>query len=56
VFLKYCNAEVISALPPTISDGWGGIDQAMGAFYCLVSEFSGHGRPPTNKKPGMKMP
>jgi hypothetical protein len=40
------------APPPTISDGWGGIDQAMIAVYGLVPEYSGHGRPPTNKKPG----
>jgi hypothetical protein len=39
------------APPPTISDGWGGIDQAMIAVYGLVPEYSGHGRPPTNKKP-----
>ena len=40
------------APPPTISDGWGGIDEAMVAVYGLVPEYSGHGRPPTNKKPG----
>jgi hypothetical protein len=40
------------APPPTISDGWGGIDEAMIAVYGLTPEYSGHGRPPTNKKPG----
>jgi hypothetical protein len=40
------------APPPTISDGWGGIDEAMVAVYGLVPEYSGHGRPPTHKKPG----
>lgn len=40
------------APPPTISDGWGGIDEAMIAVYGLIPEYSGHGRPPTNKKPG----
>jgi len=38
--------------PPTISDGWGGIDQAMIEVYGLVPEYSGRGRPPTLKKPG----
>ena len=35
---------------PTISDGWGGIDDAMIAVYGLVPEYSGRGRPPTRKK------
>lgn len=38
--------------PPTISDGWGGIDQAMIEVYGLVPEYGGVGRPPTRKKPG----
>lgn len=37
--------------PPTISDGWGGIDDAMIEVYGLVPEYSGRGRPPTRKKP-----
>jgi hypothetical protein len=36
--------------PPTISDGWGGIDDAMIAVYGLVPEYSGRGRPPTHKR------
>jgi len=36
--------------PPTISDGWGGIDEAMLEVYGLVPEYSGRGRPPTRKK------
>lgn len=40
------------APPPTISDGWGGIDQAMVAVYGLVPEYRGRGRPPTRKQPG----
>jgi len=36
--------------PPTISDGWGGIDEAMIEVYGMVPEYSGHGRPPTLKK------
>jgi hypothetical protein len=41
-----------NAPPPTISDGWGGIDEAMLAVYGLTPEYSGRGRPPTRKKPG----
>ena len=40
------------APPPTISDGWGGIDEAMIAVYGCVPEYTGRGRPPTRKKPG----
>lgn len=38
--------------PPTISDGWGGIDDAMIDVYGHVPEYGGRGRPPTRKKPG----
>lgn len=38
--------------PPTISDGWGGIDDAMIDVYGKVPEYCGRGRPPTRKKPG----
>jgi hypothetical protein len=38
--------------PPLISDGWGGIDDAMVAVYGLVPEYSGRGRPPVSPKPG----
>lgn len=38
--------------PPTISDGWGGIDQAMIEVYGLVPEYEGRGRPPSRKKAG----
>ena len=37
--------------PPTISDGWGGIDDAMIEVYGLVPKYSGRGRPPTRKRP-----
>lgn len=40
------------APPPTISDGWGGIDEAMIAVYGVVPEYGGRGRPPTRKRPG----
>ena len=38
--------------PPTISDGWGGIDEAMVEVYGAVPEYSGRGRPPTKKRAG----
>ena len=38
--------------PPTISDGWGGIREAMVAVYGQVPPYSGRGRPPTLKRPG----
>jgi hypothetical protein len=38
--------------PPTISDGWGGIDEAMVEVYGIVPPYGGRGRPPTHKKPG----
>ena len=40
------------APPPTISDGWGGIREAMVEVYGIVPDYSGHGRPPTRKRPG----
>lgn len=39
------------APPPTISDGWGGIDEAIVEVYGAIPEYSGRGRPPTRKKP-----
>lgn len=36
--------------PPTISDGWGGIDDAMIEVYGIVPEYRGRGRPPTRKR------
>jgi hypothetical protein len=39
------------APPPTISDGWGGIDDAMVQVYGQVPEYQGFGRPPTRKQP-----
>lgn len=38
--------------PPLISDGWGGIDEALVEVYGCVPEYGGRGRPPTRKKPG----
>ena len=39
------------APPPTISDGWGGIDEAMVEVYGQVPAYAGVGRPPTRKQP-----
>jgi hypothetical protein len=39
------------APPPTVSDGWGGIDNAMVEVYGVVPEYQGRGRPPTRKQP-----
>ena len=39
------------APPPTISDGWGGIDDAMVEVYGQVPPYKGTGRPPTKKRP-----
>ena len=36
--------------PPLISDGWGGIDEALIEVYGLVPQYRGRGRPPTRKK------
>lgn len=38
------------APPPLISDGWGGIDQALIEVYGVVPEYSGRGRPPSRKQ------
>jgi hypothetical protein len=37
------------APPPTVSDGWGGVDEAMVQVYGHVPPDSGRGRPPTHK-------
>ena len=37
---------------PTITDGWGGIDDAMVNVYGQVPDYGGRGRPPTLKQPG----
>ena len=39
------------APPPTLSDGWGGIDDAMVAVYGQVPPYKGRGRPPTRPRP-----
>jgi hypothetical protein len=52
VFKKLKRRGHPDAPPPTISDGWGGIDDAMIEVYGAVPKYSGRGRPPTRKKPG----
>lgn len=37
--------------PPTVSDGWGGVREAMVEVYGQVPAYSGRGRPPTVKRP-----
>ena len=37
--------------PPTISDGWGGIREAMVQVWGKVPEYKGFGRPPEKKRP-----
>jgi hypothetical protein len=39
------------APPPTVSDGWGDIDEAMIEVYGVVPAYQGVGRPPTHKQP-----
>lgn len=36
--------------PPLITDGWGGIDEALIEVYGVVPEYRGRGRPPTRKQ------
>ena len=40
------------APPPLISDGWGGIDDAILEVYGMIPQYGGRGRPPTRPKPG----
>ncbi len=40
------------APPPLITDGWGGIDDAILDVYGIVPEYCGHGRPPSKPKAG----
>jgi hypothetical protein len=39
------------APPPTITDGWGGIDDAIVSVYGQVPEYGGRGSPPILKRP-----
>lgn len=52
VFQRLKHRGHPTAPPPTISDGWGGIDAAMLAVYGRVPAYGGRGRPPTRKQAG----
>lgn len=41
-----------TAPPPTVSDGWGGVDEAMIEVYGVIPAYRGRGRPPTRKQAG----
>jgi len=52
VFRKLKRRGHLEGPPPTISDGWGGIDEAMIEVYGIIPEYAGRGRPPTRKRAG----
>lgn len=37
--------------PPTVSDGWGGTEEAIVEVYGQVPPYQGRGRPPSRKRP-----
>jgi len=51
VFQTLKRRDHPDAPPPTISDGCGGIWEAMVEVYGKVPEYAGIGRPPTKKRP-----
>lgn len=51
VFRKLKERGHPEAPPPTVSDGWGSIREAMAEVYGKVPEYSGRGRPPSQKRP-----
>lgn len=50
VFQTLKDRGHLDSLSPTISDGWGGIDDAMVEVYGLAPAYWGRGRPPTRKQ------
>ena len=58
VFRKLKECGHPDGPPPTVPDGWGGIREAMVEVYGKIPEYSGHGRPPSKKRPqpGWKYP
>lgn len=51
VFRQLKERSCSDCPPPTVSDGWGGIREAMVEVYGKVPEYSGKGRPPVKKQP-----
>ena len=51
VFRKLKERGHPEAPPPTVSDGWGGIREAMIEVYGKIPEYSGRGRRPSRKQP-----
>lgn len=51
VFENLKNRGHPAAPPPTVSDGWGDIREAMVEVYGQVPDYSGRGRPPSKKQP-----
>lgn len=51
VFRKLSERGHSDGPPPTVSDGWGGIREAMLEIFGKVPEYSGKGRPPSKKRP-----
>ena len=48
---KQLKARTQGSLPPLLSDGWGGIREALIEVYGVVPPYSGRGRPPSRKQP-----
>ena len=48
---KQLKARAQQDLPPLLSDGWGGIREALVEVYGVVPPYSGRGRPPSRKQP-----
>lgn len=51
VFQTLRRPGYVDAPPPTVSDGWGGIREAMVEVYGKVPKYSGRDRPATRKCP-----
>jgi len=51
VFRKLSERGHSDGPPPTVSDGWGGIREAMLEIFGKIPEYSGKGRPPSKKRP-----
>jgi hypothetical protein len=56
VFEKLHHHGHPDAPPPPVSDGWGGVDEAMVQGYGTVPPDRGRGRPPTRPQPAAGWP